>query len=154
MSKQSFKEVVKKAAKLKAFEWLISEKDKLSKVKNVIFNELKMQTFLCPNNLEINQQKLLFQLRSRMTNLKENYKHKYKILLCPICQKDGDSQSHLLICEELNRGIQFISDQTILVEDIFCDNLDKQANATRLFETLLNLRTKLLENISVEDEIY
>ena len=66
-------------------------------------------------------------MRSRMTNLKENYKHKYRNLLWPICRKDGDSQTHLLICEEPNRGIQFISDQTILVEDIFCDNLDKQA---------------------------
>ena len=43
MSKQTFKVKVKSAIKIKAFEWLQSEKNKLKKVKDIVFTKFKMQ---------------------------------------------------------------------------------------------------------------
>ena len=84
-----------------------------------------------------------------MTEVKENFKNKHTNLLCPICQKDGDSQSHLMECSELSVGLNLMSYQSIKYEDIFSKSLKKQENATRLFESLFNVRKKLLENVQV-----
>ena len=85
-----------------------------------------------------------------MNEVKENYKNKHTNLLCPICQKDGDSQSHLMKCNELSVGINLLRYQKVEYEDIFSDSLKKQENATRLFESLFNVRKKLLEHVQVK----
>ena len=152
-SKYSFKCLVKKAMQTKAFEWLEIEKDKLSKVKNVNFSKLQIQDYLLPNSLEMKQQKLLFQLRTRMVELKSNFKRKHNDNLCPICHKDGDDQTHLLQCSELINGLNLLSEKEIILhEDIFSEIVEKQARVTRLFESLFNFRKKLLEHIIVSDE--
>ena len=152
-SKYSFKCLVKKAMQTKAFEWLEIEKDKLSKVKNVNFSKLQIQDYLLPNSLEMKQQKLLFQLRTSMVELKSNFKRKHNDNLCPICHKDGDDQPHLLQCSELINGMNLLSEKEIILhEDIFSEIVEKQARVTRLFESLFNLRKKLLKHIIVSDE--
>ena len=85
-----------------------------------------------------------------MIEVKENFKNKHTNLLCPICQKDGDSQSHLMECSELSVGLNLLRYQKVEYEDIFSDSLKKQENATRLFESLFNVRKKLLEHVQVK----
>ena len=75
-----------------------------------------------------------------MTGLKENYKNKYSNIICPICKKDGDTQSHLMVWSELASELNFLSDELIEYVDMFSGNLKKQANTTKLFEKLYEVR--------------
>ena len=46
LSKESLKKTLKEVTKIKAFEWLMNEKEKLSKVKDIKFDELNLQEYL------------------------------------------------------------------------------------------------------------
>ena len=59
---------------------------------------------------------LLFKIRSRMLEVKMNFKEKYlnndKLLLCKLCENDDlDEQSHVTLCPAVknNQNLQFIS---------------------------------------------
>ena len=62
-----------------------------------------MQDYLKPNVSTIDESKFTFAARSRMLELRSNYKGQYidSDILCPLCGKEEDNQPHLLVCEEL-----------------------------------------------------
>ena len=51
------------------------------------------------------QVKFIFQARTRMLNVKANYKNGNSNLKCRACNKFEENQPHLLICEELNENL-------------------------------------------------
>ena len=63
-----------------------------------------MQKYLKPNSAEINtnEAKLIFNLRSRMTGVKCNFKNEYENLECRACKMKEETQEHILSCEILN----------------------------------------------------
>ena len=91
LSKESFRAKVKKAIERAALIWLIEEKGKKSKVKSLNYDVLKMQNFLEGSELETAEKKFLFQMRSRMLNVKCNFKNNHSDLSCPLCSLKEDS---------------------------------------------------------------
>ena len=84
----------------------MSEKNKprlnsFSKGRELKYNELKIQNYLLPNQLNIKQCKLLFSLRAQMIPVRCNYSHSYDSLTCPVCEDTAhqDTQSHILQCK-------------------------------------------------------
>ena len=79
MNKSSFERKLQESAENKALEDLNKVKSGHSKVKGLIHKKLQMRNYFLPNG--INQTKeesqLIFQLRSRVTFLKTNYKGLY-----------------------------------------------------------------------------
>ena len=69
MKKESFKNLVKKSCTKVAYEHLIIEKNKLSKLKNMQYTELTMQKYLKSNQISTRMKKLLFKLRTRMIDV-------------------------------------------------------------------------------------
>ena len=91
-------------------------------------------------NIEVN---MLHALRSRMVNVKMNFKSKYSDVSCPICMKHDDDQPHVLKCEVLTSRMissEAASDK-IEYEDIFKE-VKKQKEVTNLFLKLYNIRTE------------
>ena len=85
MSKDKFKEMVKTACKKVAFEFLLKLKDGHSKGEDIVYGNFKLQNYLNSELFNTKQAKLLFKLRSRMVDVRNNYKNKYKDnLLCPV----------------------------------------------------------------------
>ena len=74
MSVELFRVKVREAIPKTVFTYLCAEKEKLSKMKLVPHSDIKMEQYLQPSILEINQSKLLFSLRSRMLEVKVNFK--------------------------------------------------------------------------------
>ena len=102
ISKDAFQKLVKVAIHKAAFVYLNSEKQKRDKVKHVEHRYLKLQPYLCPGQLEIKEAKLLFQLRTKMVDVRENFKNKYPDTMCPVCMGIcRDSQEHVLECSVL-----------------------------------------------------
>ena len=72
-------------------------------------SELAMQDYLKPNVSTIDESKFTFAARSRMIDLRCNYKGQYSDsdVLCPLCGKEEDNQPHLLVCEELPEKVHW-----------------------------------------------
>ena len=95
MSENLFKKFVKESCKRKAFEYLLSEKENLSKLENNCYSNLKIQNYLSSPNLTIRQKKIMFKLRTRMTKVGYNFGKK---VLCPLCLNHEDNQEEMLEC--------------------------------------------------------
>ena len=87
MKNSKLKLILNKAVKENAFKELEIKKESQSKVKHLKHYKLEMQNYLKPNKLKINQEdaQAIFKLRSRMTEVKENFKGKYFIHECDLC---------------------------------------------------------------------
>ena len=79
-----------------------------------------------------------------MINVKGNFKGAYSNLVCDLCNKDEESQIHLLSCCTLLRECKDLyDDNEVEYEDIFSD-IEKQLRAVNLFQKVLAVREKLL----------
>ena len=47
------------------------------------------------------ERQLVFQLRSAVTDVKMNFKGMYSEFECEICEKENETQKHMLECKEL-----------------------------------------------------
>ena len=104
MSIPKFKTRVSKAVTKSALQYLLTEKNKLSKVLHIQYSKLKIQEYLLPNKTSLKLAKFIYHARNRMLEFKSNFGNKYSDLKCPVCldQNSIDNQQHLLECVSLN----------------------------------------------------
>ena len=87
----------------------------------------------------------LIKLRTRMTELKMNFKNMYVDQICPLCWLYDDSQSHLLECKILKENcVSLKENMNVKYKDIF-GNMSQQKKAVDLFEKIWITREKLLD---------
>ena len=88
MKKSHFKKVVKEKIAVEAFNFLMKKKETHSKLDNIHYDKLQIQSFLKSNSgLDNHKKYLLIKLRTRMTDMKNNYKNKLKILHVTFARK-------------------------------------------------------------------
>ena len=89
------------------------------------------------------EKQTLFKLRTRMVDVKCNFKNMYEPnLICPFCPEE-DTQAHLLSCGQVIVGLDTSGSQ---YEDIFKD-VSKQENIAKVYNKILrqrNLKLKIL----------
>ena len=102
MPKSTFRNLVKKQTNKNGLEYLNQEKEKHSKVAHISHSCLEIQNYLELQKLSVQEAKFLFALRSRMLEVKGNYRGKHKDIICPCCKLEEDHQHHLLVCSKLN----------------------------------------------------
>ena len=151
IKKATFKEQVKQACKQSAFNYLLKEKMKVeSKMGKLKYDELKMKEYLSTNLISTKHKKLLYSLRTRMTNLPYNRGVKSMCSLCKDIEKEEQllNQEHLLLCQKLkNEVIEIRQNNTVIYDDIFSENIEKMNHAVKLFEKAINTREKLIQNM-------
>ena len=103
-----------------------------------------MQEYLGPNEMGIDEAKFLFQLRTRMIEVRNNYSGSYPDLRCPLCKAEVDTQQHLLECKKLEIQWEIVSRQ-INYCDIFNGQLEDKANVARMLQAKFRLRQNLLK---------
>ena len=109
ISKKAWKDQVKEAVTEKAFKYL---KDQiqgrgLSKIKDLVYSELKLQTYLTGSDYSTTQKKFAFRLRSRMVQVGHNFGNKD---LCPLCHIGANDQLHLSECVVLKVSMPELMD--------------------------------------------
>ena len=143
LSKSNWLKRVKEACKIKAFENLIDIQMEYSKGDNVGYGSLKMREYLKSKEINPSQAKLIFKIRTRMLNLKNNFKNGHKDLSCPICGKGLDSQQHMMMeCLKLGDMLNLQEYNTL-----FGENEEKIAKVIKKVEKILNSRSTLLDDI-------
>ena len=87
-SKLRFKEIIKNKVEMKALQYLTKLKDFHSKAKNIKHENIKLQPYLLSENknLTINEKKFIFAARTRMLDLKGNFKTGMSDRRCRKCE--------------------------------------------------------------------
>ena len=145
MSKHKFKGIVKEKISQKAFPFLQEERNKLSKVKDLQYEKLKIQSYLLPSNLaDVRLAKFVFSLRSRMLDIKCNYKSNHSNLCCPICKNENDDQQHLLCCEGLKDSS--VVDKLPNYEDLLSNSFEKVIGIAHILKKQYETRKSILKD--------
>ena len=100
-SKETLSSEIKKSCRSKAFDDLLLKKEGYSKGNNLEYGELKMRSYLKSEFINSNDAKTIFKFRSRMLNVKNNFRGSHQNNLnCPLgCPNQIDSQIHLIFCQ-------------------------------------------------------
>ena len=84
---------------------------------------------------------LIFKLKTRMVDVKTNFRMFYSDLLCRICKKEEENQEHLLFCEKVIESCpELFDDTSIIYKDIFSDKEEKLLKVIKLFKSALEIR--------------
>ena len=144
MKKAKFKKLVKTKIREVAREYLINMKYRHSKMNKMSDNYL-FEPYLTSMNISTEEKQTLFKFRTRMVEVKSNFKTLHgQNLTCNFCPEE-ETQCHLLTCPELTKNMN-ISD--IEHDDIFKD-ISKQEKAAKTLNKIVkerNLKMKLLCN--------
>ena len=146
ISKAVFKKKVKHGAKIETINYLIGLKNKHSKLENIsVSGELSAQEYFSDTRLNPTEVKLLFKLRTRMFNCKNNFKNRWQEdIWCKLCRIFVDCQSHLMQCPILVACVpELRQNSTIKYEDIFL-SVDYQVRAIKLLAKVIDCRELLL----------
>ena len=145
MKKKKWKREIKKSMIKAAFEYLIAEKNRKegSKMKNLNYNELKIQKYLLSKEMSTKTKIMLFKARNRMLKVASNYGSKTN---CPLCKISEDSQKHLLECVIIKITCQdILNNDNKKYEDIYSDNVTKQKEIIQLIEIAIRKREEIIE---------
>ena len=143
-----FKEIVKEKIHIKAFDYLRSRIK--SKGKEIIYEYLKTCEYLLPNDhLSIEDQKLIFSIRSKMVKISDSYSKIEENCICSI-KVDLRHMRHIYDCQILNENkisVEYnkiyngnIREQKVIV-DRMKQNLIKRQEIKQKYE--LNKTTEL-----------
>ena len=102
-TKDSFKRLVKEHVIVTAFEYLKNLQKTHSKARPLQYETFKMQEYLgSESKLSLKEKAFTFAIRTRMIDLKSNFKVGQKDLKCRLCDKHEEDQQGLLLCPALN----------------------------------------------------
>ena len=121
MRKYSFRRLVNKKVKEAATKYLMNLKKKHSKCDEINFSS-GMKEYLKSSIISTEEKRMLFAMKTRMVDVKSNYRNKYKHdLSCTLCRENCvESEEHLLKCRELKFEPEISEDiSEVEYEDIF-----------------------------------
>ena len=128
----------------KTLKYLNKIKLKHTKVLHIVHNSLCLQEYLKPENVKsVNLSKFLFQSRTRMLEVKANFRNdtKNEDMSCPLNCKDEDDQKHLLECDQIDANC-IIGEDVPKYEDLFGNNVVKQMKIAAMLQSRLQKRKK------------
>ena len=105
-SDEAFKTLVKKCAKIYTMEHLQKQKLKHSKMDNLSYSDLKMQSYFTGDQISTSEKKMLFRVRTRMEKFGDNYRGGKEYVMCPLCKLHLDNQDLCLQCPEVVKEIK------------------------------------------------
>ena len=146
--KKKFKEMVKKRSEIASFERLLKEKEKVSKGKDLHYEELRLQDYLTPgNNLSISDMRKIFQVRIRDMSVRANFPNAYKSTTCQSagCDKK-EIQEHVYTsgCWKNSDNAIKVNSSSTQYKDVFTNNVQKQIEIANIIFERISKRNKII----------
>ena len=140
MGKHEFKKIVKQKIENKAKLKLEEKKASHSKVMHLKHESFGIQKYLKPTKMQISieERQLIFKLRSKVTNVKMNFRGMHEELTCDVCQEENETQEHVLECKEINKNDQ----DEIEYAKIDNGNVCEMVKIARRFRRNIKIRDK------------
>ena len=145
MKKAHFMNKVKSEIKIRLFEKLQNIKLSHSKVNKIKHNGLRIQKYLKPNKSKMSKEEaqLIFKLRCRVTETKNNLKRKYTTLECRACGLEEETQEHIMVCKELNEKKEI---EEFEYEKLLHGTVIKQLQIARKFKRNMDILERKIKN--------
>ena len=114
-------------------------------MQNLTYDNLEIQNYLQPNEYKTPAEttKFIFQTRTRMLHVKENFKNGNQSYLCDVCGKHNDTQKEMLTCEALSSGKE-IWNEPIVYEDIYCSSYEKILRIGQILKCKYEIRNEII----------
>ena len=112
ISVHSFKTLVKKKAKEVAFYKFMSKKTSMSKLSNLFYTDLDIQSYLKSEIFSVTEARTIFSFRTRMAPFRNNYKN-LKEITCPLCSSHIDDQNTMNDCPVLVKHFELLNIEAI-----------------------------------------
>ena len=141
MKKEQFKKLVKDNCKDVALNYLLDGNEERTKLKNLKYYQLSLQSYLTSSKITTRMKKQFFRFRTKMTNVGFNFGNK---ILCPLCKLENDDQEHLFRCVMIKINCKELYNTEETYENIFSMNSDKTIKIASICESIIKTREKLL----------
>ena len=106
--------------------------------------QLKIAEYLKNSRLSTKQKQLLFKLRSKTLDVKQNFPGQHRDTWCISFGHFPESQKHLLQCPQLVTELAYLSGKTFKPNEKFIyGNLQQQEIIVKIFEDIIEVREKL-----------
>ena len=141
LDKDTFKKLVTKAVDSAALAAYNNEKLSKSTIANLVHNKLKLQPYLDDPKVTTLQKHIIFKLRARTFEVKNNFKYKYNgNLRCDLGCRDIEDQEHLFVnCEAIPNKLTEREYRKIMIDtNDICDIAGKLTNIYILWKCKLD----------------
>ena len=138
MSKEKFRQIVKKKLEIHAIKYLNALAENLSKSEKIVNYQFKKREYFSDRRFSKEDIHILFALRTNMLDCKSNFQNQHEYdLSFRICKDSNvlEDEDHLLACTVLN-------DQKYSVQ---FDDVDKQYEVVQVFKKVMRKRKVYLE---------
>ena len=150
MKKSNFKKQIKTKIQALALKQLNKIKKSHSKVLQLKYTKLETQNYIKKKIFSTKEITTLFKLRTRMVQVKMNFKNFYDNTLCDLCYDEEDSQEHMLNCEKLIEHCdELYNDYIVNYEDIYSSDPHVLLRVTKLFMKVIESKENLIEGDNV-----
>ena len=144
VSKNVFKNYVNSKVRINHLKSLNNRKKTHSKSQNLNCTQLKTAEYLKNPRFSSKQKRLLFKLRSKTLDVKQNFSGQHRNPWCTSCGLFPETQSHLLQCPQLVINLQYLSGKTAkLNENFIYGNMQQQEIIVNIFSDILEVRENL-----------
>ena len=144
LSKEIFKQILKKCVTEKAFKELLIKKENRksenARGRIIIYEEFAMQE--TDIEISLDERKWFFKSRTDDIDIRANYKWKHEAFTCVSCKENiQEDNEHLLVCSKLigkNELISYIPEY----KDLFSENTEEQVYISRILKENFLTRNK------------
>ena len=144
ISKYTFTKLVKQKVADAGFKYLMTEKNKQSKIMDIKYNNLKIQEYLLDGNRNTELSKLIFKGRSKTLDIKTQKKWKYEDSNCVGCGEKLETVEEILACSGLSENSE--QEPTLAYENIFSDNIQEVIKVAIGLKKKLKARKKIIDD--------
>ena len=139
MTETKYKEMIKMKCNELAYKYLMSRKG--SKGKEIQYAKIEMAQYLQPNDqLQISEQKKIFEMRNKMTNIPANFPRTTKFENKCICEHN-ENMEHIFYCTKLNN-----TEIRVKYENVYQENINKMKTILHRFKkNMQSLKAKKIE---------
>ena len=109
-------------------------------VMHIKHEQLELQSYFMPQNrINVQLTKFIFHAKTRMLNVRHNFKNMFRDLSCPLGCGGDDTQEHILTCTKIVETT--VTDGTqIKYEELFSDDILKQTACATILQRRYNIR--------------
>ena len=152
VSKNMFKTYLKRKVTICHLKHLDQLKRKHSKAKHLQIDKLKPAEYIESPDFSTFEKRLLFKLRSRTIEVKQNFPSAHRNPWCISCGLFPENQSHLLQCPALVVKLNYLAGKTAkLNENFIYGNQKQQQIIVKIFSDILEVRDNLQMEMRTRD---
>ena len=148
MSKQKYKTYIDHQIFVSVRKYLENMRITHSKCKGIPAFTGKPETYIFSKQLQQEEIKVLYKLKSRMINVYDNFRNANSSIWCKTCFLFPETQSHLISCEKIKEKLANVIDFSTISYDHLHGTVGQQENLAKIYSIVLKTREDLLTQLT------